>query len=709
MNTAIPTENQGVSNFGLIKARNLEALEHEQLAQEAPPDIQPVLDEVTAHLEKLLSLAKQAKEPIERQMLKSMRQVYGEYEPDKLAAIRRMGGSEVFVLLTMTKYRACVAWINDIYRGSNERFWSLAPTPLADLPPDIEGRIHRDGQELFSMVIQNLASLGMIADPEYVEEEIQKYEKEIRDITRRNLQKEAEKRCERMIERIDDQMTEGGWEEAFWPVISDLVMLKAGVMKGPVVRRRQKHKWTEQEGEWVIQAEDVLVPEFDRVSPFDLYPLSGATKVEDGVFERHHLTRSDLVSMIGVPGYSEENIRKALEEYGEKGKRDIQSVDTELASLRDGQTQGLYDSGKIEAYEFWGTLQGRLLQDRGIPVEDPDLEYEVNAWKVGSYTIRLILNPDKLGRKPYSVDSFERIPGAFWGKGLPETMADLQDVCNATARAIVNNAGLASGPQVEVDKTLCNNSEELWPWKVWQRTKSQMTEGPAVRFTQPQVIVQPLLQVYQTFSAMADDQTGVPRWSHGNTDIGGAGQTSSGLSMLMTYAARGIKEVISHIDVLVKETLHRTYDYNMLYDPDRSIKGDAQVVAKASSALLAKEQRLVRTSEFLASTLNPVDLEIVGVKGRAKLLREVGKMLEIDIDDIIPGGEEELQKLHERVMQMEQMKAQQGASSAGVSPPGGSPPESGYVPPKKQIPLDPAGAPQGGVDANVMQHMSRPL
>ena len=692
---AIPTGTPGVSNLGLVKIRSVEALEAEKNTPKNPEQ-QRIVDSLTGHLNKLLFSAKRAKEPIERQMLKNMRQVYGEYEADKLNAIRQMGGSEVFVLLTMTKYRAAIAWVNDILRPVGDRPWTIAPTPKADLPPDVEGQMKSESDQLYQLIVRNLAQLGMLANPEYVEEEIQKYENETKDRLRQEIQREAKKRAERMATKIDDQLVEGGWDAAFWAVISDLIMLKAGILKGPVIRRRPVHAWVEKDGDWAMDVEDRLVPEYDRVSPFDYYPLSGATSVKDGGFERHHLTRSDLVAMIGVPGYREENIRLALTDYA-TGRRELLTPDTELAMLRDGQTQSLLDSDRIEAWEFWGSLQGSLLASWGIPVADAELEYEVNAWVVGEHTIRLLLNPDKLGRKPYAVDSFERVPGAFWGKGLPEMMADIQDVCNAVARAIVNNAGLASGPQVEVDKSRCGDVEELWPWKIWPSTNAQMSEAPAVRFTQPQIIVGPLLSVFQTFSVMADDQTGVPKWAHGG-DTGGE-NTASGLSMRMTYAARGIKEVIAHVDTMIASVVGRTYDYNMLYDPDKSLKGDARVVAKGSSSLLAKEQRLVRTNEFLAATVNPVDMQIIGLGGRAKLLKEAAKLLDIDTDGIIPDSESEIAQLEALIAQKEMQ---------GVSPPGGSQPGSGKAPQEKPQQTDHAGTPMGGTDTNAFQNQEAP-
>ena len=54
-------------------------------------------------------------------------------------------------------------------------------------------------------------------------------------------------------------------------------------------------------------------------------------------------------------------------------------------------------------------------------------------------------------RKPYAKTSFIKSPGAFWGKGIPEIIEDVQNVCNAATRALVNNMGISSGPQVEVN------------------------------------------------------------------------------------------------------------------------------------------------------------------------------------------------------------------------------------------------------------------
>jgi hypothetical protein len=742
---AIPTNVPGVSTLGLIKIRNNDALSAEDAERRAllalPED--PAIPALTGYLRSCWGRAKMAKIPIEQQMLRNLRQRYGIYENDKFAAIQQMGGSQIYVLLTMTKCRAAEAWINDILKPVGDKPWGIKPTDLPQLPDDLERQIRMDTFAVLQLVEGQLQQAGMEGIPiTDLQREIQQYEDDLRDEAQNRIQEEAQRRADRMTLKIDDQLNEGGWPDALWAVISDMITLKAGILKGPVIRKRKRSSWAQDPatGQWAIQVDEVLVPEFERISPFDVYPAPGARDIDDGyVFERHMLTRSDLVSMIGVPGYSEENIRAVLADYGRSGYREILPTDSQRAMMDTGSTLQLMENDKIEALEFWGTAQGRMLIDWGLndPTIDPDLEYEVNAWLVGSHTIRAILNPDRLGRKPYSKDSYERVPGAWWGKGIPELMSDLQDVCNAVARAIVNNCGLASGPQTEVNTERCGDSTEIYPWKIWEATNKQMLDGPAIRFFQPELIVGPLMTVYEAFAAMSDDQTGVPRWSHGNTNVGGAGSTSSGLSMLMTSAARGIKEVIAHIDRIVGDTITRTYDYNMLYDEDESIKGDARILARGSSSLLAKEQLLMRLQEFLDKTNNPVDLQILGIPGRAKLLREAAKMLEIDVDDILPNSKEELAALVMRIKQEEDAKMQQammanamsgkplppqtGQSAPGQPPsgqtvpkgkptPGQLPPPGnpnagpGHAPPPNPTTLDNAGNPAGGTDTNAFQN-----
>jgi hypothetical protein len=215
------------------------------------------------------------------------------------------------------------------------------------------------------------------------------------------------------------------------------------------------------------------------------------------------------------------------------------------------------------------------------------------------------------------------------------------------------------------------------------------SSAPAVRFTQPDDNANTLMGVYEKFSRMADDHSGIPAYLYGNLDTQGAGRTSSGLSMLMGAAGKGIRQVVGHIDTdVIKPIVLRQFVYNMRYDEDESIKGDAQVVARGAVNLAVKETVNVRRIEFLNATANPIDIEILGKDGRAAILREVAKGLQMPVDEIIPSRE----------------KAAFVARLAAPAGEGGvmAPSQGGEAP----TPTQPDGTPKGGMDSNTVMNRS---
>ena len=182
--------------------------------------------------------------------------------------------------------------------------------------------------------------------------------------------------------------------------------------------------------------------------------------------------------------------------------------------------------------------------------------------------------------------------------------------------------------------------------------------------------------VYDRFSKLADDHSGVPSYVTGDLNVSGAGRTASGLSMLMGSAGKGIRQIVMYIDNdIIKPIVQRQFIYNMRYDEDESIKGDVEIMARGAINLAVKETVNVRRVEFLNATANPIDIEIVGQDGRAALLREVAKGLQMPVDDIVPSREKNNMGLQAKT------QAQQQAATA---------------------PTQPDGSPKGGADANTV-------
>lgn len=644
--------------------------EAERLQSVIETQSQPLLTGFSAYLRQCWDAAYEAKQPIEREMLRAMRQRNGSYEADKLAEIQRAGGSTIYMMLTEVKCRAAESWLRDILLDSGEPPWDIEPTPLPDLSPADEEQITAAfGEEVARLIqSQGMAPTGM---------QVIQLRNMIEQDYRFEILRATQKRTDGMKRKIDDQFTEGGWLEAFNEFVTDLVTYPCGFIKGPVVRRQRTLKWDQDElGRTIAIPDERLVPQYERVDPFRIYPEPGVTHINDGyIFQHHPLTRSELADLIGVPGYDKDAIREILD-HPAKGYSWINPMGEQLKESLEGKYSTYRrPTAMYDALEFWGKVSGKMLLDWGIEPEqvpDPAREYDANVWIVGSYVIKATLNYDPLGQKPYTKTSFIKKPGAFWGRGIPSIIEDVQSVCNAATRALVNNMGIASGPQVEVNIDRLPPNEDItqmYPWKIWQVTNDPLSiPQPAVRFYQPDDRAGQLMAIYERFARMADDQSGIPAYIYGDTNVQGAGRTASGLSMLMGSAGKGIRQVVMHIDNdIIRKIVERQFIYNMRYDDDESIKGDIRIVARGAVNLAVKETVNMRRLEFLNATGNPVDMQIVGIEGRAALLREIAKGLNMPVDDIVPTKD----KLTHTLAMAAQQQAQQPAPAE--LQPGGEP------------------------------------
>ena len=658
-NTALPpAPSPSVFSTGMVRAAPLAVVLDEERRAAEKTQATPLATGVARYIRQCWQQARYAKQmTVEPRMIQNMRARRGEYDPEKLAAIREMGGSEIYANLTSVKCRSASSWLRDVLMSTgSERPWTLRPTPVADLPPDLN-------DEIVQKVAAPLAQ-AMMAGQQVPDDALKQALQDARDEALNAVQAEARRRADRMSDKMEDQLVQGGWLQALDAFIEDITTFPTAVLKGPVIRRRKMLKWVPTaDGKFEAKAEDVLREEWERVSPFHIYPSPAATTVQDGfIIERHKLTREDLNAMIGVEGYDDASIRMVLEHYGQGGLREWLTNDVAQASSEGKATTQIAQNvdGLIDALQFWGSVQGRMLIEWGMSEEeipDPTREYNVEAWLIGIYVIKATLNYDPLGRKPYYKASYEDVPGSWWGNSVADLIRDSQIVVNAAARSIVNNMGIASGPQVTVNVERLAPGEDvtqMTPWRIWQVTNDVSGGGQApVNFYQPDSRIAELMGVFEKFQQMADEYSGLPKYLAG--EAGGAGRTASGLSMLMGNAGKAIKQVVANIDIgVMTPLLERLYDHNMQYSDDPDLKGDVQIVARGASSLINKETAQLRRNEFLAATANPIDMQIVGVEGRAAILRETARNLDMDIDKVVPP----MGKLQQKLAAAQMMQAQ---------------------------------------------------
>ena len=600
---------------------------------------------LVGHIRKRWQEAKRSKFIVEEQMLKNLRQIDGQYEPDMLTAIMEADVPNYFMMLTDTKIRAAEAWIKDVLCQPSYKPWDIEPTPDPDLPPEILRSIQEQFvQKMFSVIVDAIIQQQGKIDPVEILGMVKMMVPKFEGMMKEVIIQEAKDRTEKIKIEVDDHLTEGAWYEAIENFVKDLVSLPAGIIKGPVMRMEPTIKIIAgQNGKHEIKVKDELVWKYERRSPFHIFPQPNSSGPQDGyLIDLIRVKKKELEALKDMPGYKADEIDEVLEQYRNGGLREWTLFDAPKQMIEKKTTMDLYLGENIDCLEFWGEVQGQLLLDWGMDekdIPDPMKEYPICAWLIGTRVIKAMLNYDPMKQKPYYRVCYEEIQDNFWGKGLPQLIVDDQRACNASVRAIMHNLAVASGPMVEVnkDRLAPGESTKIWPYRVFLTTNDQMESSRAINFYAPPIVVERLITCYKFFSNLADEHCGIPAYAHGDPQVGGGGNTASGLSMLITQAARGIKGVIKAIDSRIVVPCVKNAYYKVIQNfRNYGLIPDHKIVAQGAISLLAKEQQAQRRIEFLQMTNNPTDVGIMGPDGRRYLLKTTARSLELDENRIVP-------------------------------------------------------------------------
>lgn len=657
---------------GLIRVRSNADIERQQREQDAfikALSAPAPVDSLYQHVLDMFHAAATHRDSrsITERYLKCKRQREGEYDPDKLEKIKKQGRSETFFNITATKAAALENWIHDMLGSVEEKPWSLKATPLPSLPEDVT-------QLIIERVLSEFPYPGPGAerpDPATVQQRAL----DIYDDALSETQKDAQKRVDRMEQRIADQFAEGGFAAALDEFINALSTYPVAILKGPVIRRQRRLHWYRGK----IEVTEQEIPTWSCVSPLKFYPSPTARAPQDSyICELVEFDPTDLAAMRGAEGWNAKALDDILAAYkqGENietphVRQHIDGYETAFDTVEKDPEKGRYNT--ITGIEFWGAVQAGLLKDWGVKgVDDENAFVEIAAILIGKHVAYVIQNPDPLGRHPYSVTSFCKLSGSMIGQALAEQIRDCQNSSNATHRALIDNLAIAAGPQVGIDVDSVDAGEDIaniFPFKIWTfHGKAAIGGKGPVDFWQPEIHAEEFIRVADYFSRQADDRTLIPRFAHGDEDIGGMGRTATGATILMSAGARGIKRVVGHMDEdVLRPTIERMYAWNLKYLPDKSIKGDAFVVPKGVLGAVVREQTQLRRQEFLSRTLNDVDMQIMGIEGRATVLRAVAKQLDLAVEDIIPPPEEMRRRYQQNIIaQMPEI----GTGGPSGTPPG---------------------------------------
>ena len=656
-----------VSNAQLVEQENMAHEQERQMQQE-----EMVEDQLASHIRARMTDMRNFRnaEGISERLLNALRTYKGMYDTGKLAEIKEFGGSEVYLRVTSTKCRAATALLRDVYLGQ-ERPWDVTATPDPKVPEDIDG----DMQQLVNVEVATNLQAGVPVDEQMIQDRLDG----LRKAARMAAKKVAHDEAIITANKLDDILTEGNFYEAFAEFLIDLPIFPFACMKGPEVRNVTQTKWVN--GQPVKETIPKMF--WERVSPFDIYWSPGAATVKQAEFvERVKLTRAELSASKNLPGYNAEAINAVLDMSYVDGLHEWwDTIDTARAELEDRERWARTATSLIDTAKYTGYLSGKLLKQWGKDVPDEHQEYFVTAWLIDRYVIKVQMVPSVQERPPYYITAFEQVPGALLGYGLVDLLEDVQTICNAAGRALVNNASIASGPQVVINDAVLQPGEtdDLFPWKRWHVNydPALVTSGTKpLEFWQPNINSTELMGIYDKFYTLGDEVSSIPRYMTGNEKVGGAGRTASGLAMLMGNASKTLQNVAASIDRdVIGPILDQLYELVMLTEPG-AFRGDEVLEVKGVNHAVKREQDRMRQLEFLQLTANPIDMQIMGIPGRANVLRSVADNLGLEHEMTVPDDD---------TIQANMAIAQQG---------GQVPPEQGGDPNQTPAPKDERAGPE---------------
>ena len=464
---------------------------------------------------------------------------------------------------------------------------------------------------------------------------------------------------------IEDQLDESNANVILRNAIFESCLLGTGIIKGPFTFNKTLHRYnlSGNGNSREYAPEFVKVPRIEFCSVWDFYPDPNARSMDECeyVIHRHRLNRQQFKDLINRPFFSREKILECLEMGGNYTK---QSWETDLDL--ENNTYGDIEKYRYEVLEYWGTVDAFTAREYGLEIDEAiedTTDIQVNIWTVRGKVIRIVENPFKPFRIPYQAFTYEKNPYQFFGIGVPENMDDAQSIMNGHARMAIDNLALAGNLVFDIDESaLVNNqSMEVFPGKIFKRqagVPGQAIYGIKFPNTAPEN-----MQMFDKFRQLADESTGIPSYSHGQTGVQSMTRTASGMSMLMGAASLNIKTVIKNIDdSLIKPLGESMFQWNMqFYEGELPIIGDFEIKATGSSSLMRKEVRSQRLTMFLQTIQNPQIAPFVRI---SEVIKELAYSLDLDPDEILNSKDEA--EIHAKIIGYQNVN--QGTSPQATDP-----------------------------------------
>lgn len=565
---------------------------------------------------------------LETQWLINLRQHRRVYDPS-VAQYIQADKSHSYPGDTRRKIKGSIAKMMEMMFPSQDKNWTLAPSPNPSIPKD-------ELDNILAAVQQDPD-----ADPQADKGEL--VERAIRDF--------AKKRAELMEAEINDQLSDAGvdFPQLCKRAVRSGYIYGPGIVRCPQVRKQKVRHWRPNEQTGMLESVEETVrrpyPEFVRC--WDFYPDLSAKEWTDQevVFERFVLARNDVRALTGRPDFLGDRITEYLKDHT-NGNYVEKAFEIELREI--SKTANIADkpSRRYELYRALGFVSGHQLAACGIELTPAELSSDlfVELWLIDNVVIKAA--KAAFGSRPsdqyhafiYSEDEDSGITGL----GLPEEIRDSQmGTCVAT-RILMDNMAATAGPILEVNEDLLPRGRKtigsIHAFKVIHRTgDGPEAQYPAVREINTTSHIPEILNVLTMQRQQLDIESNLPDYAMGamQQPLGEAFRTSNNMSMMLGSANMVTKDVVRSFDKFITSLIRSMLQWNMQFNPNELIKGDFEVVAKGNLSLVAKEVRGAALDQFMQS-LTPEERAMLDTYG---LLIDRLKARDLPTDRVIPKDE----------------------------------------------------------------------
>lgn len=523
----------------------------------------------------------------------------GQSEPTK-----PVSGSTVFPNITQPYCDAAAARVGDMLLPTDDRNFAIKPTPIPDM---FEG-LDLPEDEPPAPPPQATPGPEGQSQPPAPQQQIEMPNGQIMGLADAKAMfdkvlREADRKAEKAQTNIDDWLIECQYHGELRKVIDDCSQIGSGVIKGPVPIKRKTRKWSRgEDGVHRLEILEEIKPASMRVDPWNLFPDPACGEsIHNGahIFERDSLTGKRLEDLIGLPGYIESQIRACLIE-GPKTHREAD------------RRQLTTEESRKHQYDIWyfnGTITADELRAAGCDCGDDPAEKSFPAMvtMVNDRVIRASLNPLDSGEFPYDVIPWKRRPGMPWGMGVARQMRTPQRIVVAATRNLMDNAGMAAGPQIVVRRGYnpVNGIWEVKPLKMWEGgADADDASGAPVSAIVIPMILPELTAIITLGMDLAERVTGLPMLLQGQQ--GATPNTATGTQIMNNNGNSLLRRVARLFDSCVTEPhVRRYYAWLMEYGEDDDAKGDYQIEARGSTALVERDIQSQEMLGIVQLSLNP--------------------------------------------------------------------------------------------------------